>query len=120
MNYIMSEVFELLYNKKSENQKKTKIYLDIPFKLKDQLKIYNIKWCLKSKKWYIYNNNENEEKINSSINEYNEKNKKIYVRIPFELKDEVKVSGGVWSKKYNCWYFIKDNVNFKNYSDYIV
>jgi len=118
----MSEVFELLYNKKSENQneQKTKIYLDIPFKLKDQLKIYNIKWCLKSKKWYIYNNNENEEKINSLINEYNEKNKKNYVRIPFELKDEVKTSGALWSKNFNCWYFLQDNVNFKNYSDYIV
>ena len=39
------------------SQKESKIYLNVPFKEKDQVKKFGARWDLQNKKWYIFSNN---------------------------------------------------------------
>ena len=69
----MTDTMDLLYNKKIEKKPvPIKIHLNIPYKLKDDIKkLYSIKWELKSKRWYIIDNTNNEaEQINKLIANY--------------------------------------------------
>ena len=78
---------DLLYNKKiGKNPEPTqvKIYLNIPYKIKDEIKkSFPIKWDTKLKQWYIIEINNNEvEEINKLIENYELNNpkpkKKLY------------------------------------------
>ena len=65
-----STAMDLLYNIKIEKKEPTKIYFNLPYKLKDEIKkSYPIKWELKSKRWYINDNNDAEQ-INKLIENY--------------------------------------------------
>ena len=80
---------DLLYNKKIGKKPaptQVKIYLNIPYKLKDEIKkLYPIKWEITSKQWYIIENTNDEVdevvEINKLIENYelnNPKPKKKY------------------------------------------
>ena len=64
----MTDTMDLLYDKKIKQKKEPiKIYLNIPYKLKDEIKkSYPIKWNIKLKKWYTYDDTEAEQ-INKLI-----------------------------------------------------
>jgi hypothetical protein len=116
----MSSAMELLYNtsvnKKSENQNKelTKIYLDVPYNIKDELKEFGIQWDMTCKKWFIFENNTNAEKINLLITENNNIIvKKINLDVPFQLKDTLKEFGIKWNATLKTWYINDNNKNKK-------
>ena len=71
MTDAMTDTMDLLYNKKIKQKKEPiKIYLNIPYKLKDEIKkSYPIKWNVKLKQWYINDDNEAEQ-INKLIENY--------------------------------------------------
>jgi hypothetical protein len=79
-----STAMDLLYNKKIETKKPSKIYLNIPYKLKDEIKkLYPIKWEITSKQWYIIEiTNDEVVEINKLIENYELNNpkpkKKLY------------------------------------------
>ena len=110
---------ELLYNIKSKKQDEpvlTKIYLEVPFKLKDELKQFGIKWDNICKKWYYVDNNNNIDKINIIIENYKKlstTNKKIYIYLPFKLKDEARknYNGIQFDKEAKQWYIYDNNIN---------
>jgi hypothetical protein len=118
----MTDAMELLYKIKSDKQDEqvlTKIYLEIPFKLKDELKQFGIKWDNICKKWYV-DNNINIDKINIILENYNKLsttnktiNKKVYIYLPFKLKDEArtKYNGIQFDKETKQWYIYDNNIN---------
>jgi len=69
---------DTIYNKKIEKKPvPIKIYLNIPYKLKDEIiKSFSIKWELKSKQWYIFDDTEAEQ-INKLIENYELNNVKL-------------------------------------------
>ena len=75
---------DLLYNRKIIKKiEPSKVYLNIPYKLKDEIKkLYPIKWEIKTKQWYIIEiTNDEVEQINKLIENYelnNPKPKKKY------------------------------------------
>ena len=82
-----ADAMDLLYNKKigkKTEPTQVKIYLNIPYKLKDEIKkLYPIKWDTKLKQWFIIENTNNEvEQINKLIENYELNNpkpkKKLY------------------------------------------
>ena len=79
----MSTAMELLYNKKIVKKiEPSKVYLNIPYKLKDDIKkLYPIKWDTKLKQWYLYEN------TNDEVDEVVEINKLIE---NYELNNPVK------------------------------
>ena len=76
---------DLLYNKKIGKKPaptQVKIYLNIPYKLKDEIKkSFPIKWDTKLKQWYLYEN------TNDEVDEVVEINKLIE---NYELNNVVK------------------------------
>ena len=77
------DAMDLLYNKKigKKDPTQVKIYLNIPYKLKDEIKkLYPIKWEIKSKQWYIIENTNDEVdevvEINKLIENYELNNPK--------------------------------------------
>lgn len=76
----------------------TRVYLDIPYSLKDDAKKYKIKWDCDKKKWYSSKSNKDLHKLD-----------KVYMIVPFKDKDFVKSSGGCWDVKEKCWYTLAFN-----------
>jgi hypothetical protein len=69
-----------------------KIYIDIPFKLKDQAKTLGAKFDGEKKSWYI----ENESQLPPF--------EKVYLFILYKDKDKVKELGCAWSKEHKKWW----------------
>lgn len=76
-----------------------RVFLDIPYSLKDDAKKYKIKWDADNKTWYSLKDNRNLPKL-----------KKVYLIVPFNEKDFVKQNGGCWDVKKKCWYTLAFNI----------
>lgn len=76
----------------------SRVYLDIPYSLKDEAKKYKIKWDMDKKKWYTAPYNKDLHKL-----------KIVYIDVPFKDKDYVKSNGGCWDVKEKCWYTLAFN-----------
>lgn len=77
----------------------SRVYLDIPYSLKDDAKKYKIKWDADVKQWYST-------KTNKDLN----KLRRVYIIVPFKEKDFVKTNGGCWDVKEKCWYTLAFNI----------
>jgi ribonuclease HI len=103
-----------------------KHYISINYNNKEAVKSLGAKWDIKRKKWY-YENNISEENIEaiklielSSIDEVDkipnpdfsncddDSVKKIYLKIPFKNKDNVKKNGGRWDPDMKSWYYLSN------------
>ena len=68
-----ADAMDILYNIKSgKKPEPTRIYFNLPYKLKDDIKkLYPIKWDTKLKQWFIIENSNNEvDQINKLIENY--------------------------------------------------
>ena len=54
-------------NREIVKNNKQKIYLDVPFNKKDEIKALDCFWDKLKKKWFMYNTNKNKDKINSIL-----------------------------------------------------
>lgn len=111
---------EEIYNILEEQKKIKKIYIEVPYKLKNDIKSKGAFWNGDKKKWYIFENNENKEEIKNLIKEYNRKKEKIYLNIPYNLKDDAKSDGCKWCKDMRKWYITEENNDYKYYLTYAV
>jgi len=116
----MTDAMNLLYGNKSKKQNEpllTKIYLEVPFKLKDDIKRLGGKWDNEVKKWYLNNNNKNIEEIENILENYKPSkttfNEKIYIYLPFKFKDEArkKYNGIQFDKEVKQWFIYDNNIN---------
>ena len=97
-----------------------KIYLEVPFKIKDTIKSLGCFWDLNNKKWFHFQNNENRDEINKLIKDYNKKIENVYLKIPYEMKNDAKSDGCRWNKDDKLWYITADNIYFNKYIEYII
>ena len=118
--YDNNENKEEIYNIIEEQNKLKKVYIDVPFKLKNDIKSRGAFWNIDKKKWYVYENNENIKEIKNLIKEYNKKKQKIYLNIPYDIKDDAKNDGCRWCKNERKWTIIEENDNYKYYMKYAI
>lgn len=118
--YSNNENKEEIYNMIEKQKKIKKIYINVPFKLKDDIKSMGAFWNGDRKKWYIYSDNEKEREIRKLINNYNRKNEKIFLNIPYNLKDEAKSDGCRFCKFEKKWYITEMNDNYNYYMEYAI
>jgi lipopolysaccharide export LptBFGC system permease protein LptF len=111
---------EEIYNIIEKQQKIKKIYIEVPYKLKDIIKSKNALWDKNKKKWFIYEDNENKKEIKKLIFDYNIKTQKVYLDIPYELKDEAKNDGCRFCKNEIKWYITQENNNYNYYMTYAI
>ena len=81
---------------------RNRIYVKVPFSLKDQAKLLNAKYDPDNKSWYVMTDEEKE------LFEL----RKIDVK--YELKDIAKRNGGIWDTGERIWVtcnFNVDNIN---------
>jgi hypothetical protein len=76
-----------------------KIYLAIPFEVKDEAKKNKCRWCPERKMWYCIN----------SKNPMVEKYLFSFFDVPFELKDRAKELGARWDGVNKSWYSYQGN-----------
>jgi len=120
IEFIMTNAMDLLYNRKIEHQTEpSKLYLNVPFKLKNELKIFGIKLSSGLKQWYIYDDNIHKEKINKLIENYEllinkiVKPTKIFIHVPFKFKNEFKTKykDVHFCKNNRQWFIYETNIN---------
>ena len=86
------------------------IYLDVPFSLKNEVKLAGGKWDMEKKQWYI-----SEKEMISALNVF----KIVYLDIPFKEKERAKQAGAKWDMEKKQWYSNTKNIQetcLKNYT----
>ena len=116
--YTDNENKEEIYNILEEQKKIKKLYIEVPYKLKNDIKSRGAFWDKDKKKWYIYENNENAREIKKLILQYNRKKEKVYLNLPYNLKDDAKNDGCRWSKEEKKWTITEENDNYNYYMQY--
>jgi ribonuclease HI len=129
VNGSLSEDTEISKYKKPRDDI-AKNYINVSYTYKDNVKKLGAKWDMNNKKWY-YEDNLNEDNI-KSIKEFEvlssveketvkEKaatsdsreenildNSKVYIKIPFKNKDNVKKLGCKWDPEKKSWYYMSN------------
>ena len=85
-----------------------KIYLDVPFILKDYVKQSGAKWDLNKKLWFITNENQKLDKY-----------KIVYLDIPFDEKEDAKNAGAKWDMDKKSWYSSQMNISESHLKKYL-
>ena len=76
----------------TDNEPK-RFYLAVPFDVKDSLK-GSIRWDSEKMLWYTYRYHKD------IIDKYD----LVYLKVPYENKDEAKQLGGIWHSERKQWY----------------
>ena len=129
VNGSLSEDTEISKYKKPRDDI-AKNYINVSYTYKDNVKKLGAKWDMNNKKWY-YEDNLNEDNIKSikefevlssveketvkekaaksdSREENSLDNSKVYIKIPFKNKDNVKKLGCKWDPEKKSWYYMSN------------
>ncbi len=129
VNGSLSEDTEISKYKKPRDDI-AKNYINVSYTYKDNVKKLGAKWDMNNKKWY-YEDNLNEDNIKSikefevlssveketvkekaaksdSREENSLDNSKVYIKIPFKNKDNVKKLGCKWDTEKKSWYYMSN------------
>jgi ribonuclease HI len=129
VNGSLSEDTEISKYKKPRDDI-VKNYINVSYTYKDNVKKLGAKWDMNNKKWY-YEDNLNEDNIKSikefevlssveketvkekaaksdSREENSLDNSKVYIKIPFKNKDNVKKLGCKWDPEKKSWYYMSN------------
>lgn len=80
-----------------------KIFLSVPYSKKDEFKKnFKIEWDNDARKWFSTQENLNNFTI---LKQYIYLEKPLYYNIPYKLKDDAKILGGIWDVKRKKWKF---------------
>lgn len=87
-----------------------RIYLNVPFSMKDDAKMLGAKFDNEKKKWYSLFNNIFKDEL---ILKYgiNETHKRHNLYVPFEYKDDVKRLGAKYDTSMKQWYILDNHEN---------
>jgi uncharacterized protein YbaR (Trm112 family) len=88
---------------KITNEIEEKIYISIPYILKDEAKSLGALYNYDKKKWYIIDH--------SILKNFN----RVFLDVPFDKKDEVKELGGLWCPDRKKWFTPKFNQKLIDY-----
>ena len=78
-----------------------KVYLNVPFAEKDEVRSLGGRWDMEAKKWYINNEDSRKEEFAKWIFDANSV---FWLKVPFSEKDEVKSLGARWDKEKSKWF----------------
>jgi len=90
---------------KQSNHESNRIYLNVPYKNKDDAKSLGAWWDNEKKLWYAPDKTYSDlvkkfEKVSSKA----VTGKKIYLHVPFKEKEEAKALGARWDGQEKMWY----------------
>lgn len=83
-------------------------YLYVPYENRSEAKFFGAYWCANKKQWYVNDCNKNKNKL---ITKYATPiiKEKIYLYVPFEFKDDIKIMGGRYDVEARKWFIYDDN-----------
>ena len=84
-------------------------YLDVPFSMKAEAKLYGAKYNYENKKWYY---------IGDGYVRLH-KFKIVYLDVPFTEKDRAKTAGAKWDMDKKLWYSNHKNIQETHLKDFI-
>ena len=87
----------------------SKIYLTVNFDQKEEAKLLGAKWDQGKKRWFVTDNNSDNDK--EAIKRFGKKQKKFFLHVPFEKKEEAKTKGAQWDAKKKKWYVCEGQTN---------
>ncbi|MFW1856634.1 DUF5710 domain-containing protein [Acinetobacter ursingii] len=101
------------------NEKPKKVYLDVPYHEKEQVKETGAKWDKKEKSWYVMSDQldvvhnkwirkdqpeQAQEQVKDAIQDQAKSVEKTFLTVDYKDKNEVKKLGAKWDKKEKSWY----------------
>jgi len=101
------------------NEKPKKVYLDVPYHEKEQVKETGAKWDKKEKSWYVMSDQldvvhnkwirkdqpeQAQEQVKDAIQDQAKSVEKTFLTVDYKDKNEVKKLGAKWDKKEKTWY----------------
>ena len=103
-----------------------RIYLDVPYEEISSVKNKGGKFDNDKRKWYILDNNPEKDKLCEQYNRISNEtkddcknkfprsaatDKRIYLKVPYMQKDQVKEQGGKWDPTKKKWYISSNHPN---------
>lgn len=101
-----------------------KVFINVPFEEKNQVKELGARWDNDIKSWYIPESLDKElfkkwkQHDPSKIDKKDQNLKKIYLKVSFAEKDLVKNEGGRWDNEQKKWYFLS-NMDIKKFEKWL-
>ncbi len=101
------------------NEKPKKVYLDVPYHEKEQVKETGAKWDKKEKAWYVMSDQldivhnkwirkdqpeQAQEQIKETVKDQSKSAEKTFLTVDYKDKNEVKKLGAKWDKNEKSWY----------------
>ncbi|MCE7534228.1 DUF5710 domain-containing protein [Acinetobacter nosocomialis] len=101
------------------NEKPKKVYLDVPYHEKEQVKETGAKWDKKEKAWYVMSDQldivhnkwirkdqpeQAQEQVKEAVQDQPKSAEKTFLTVDYKDKNEVKKLGAKWDKKEKAWY----------------
>ncbi|KAF1028145.1 MAG: DNA primase TraC [Acinetobacter bereziniae] len=101
------------------NEKPKKVYLDVPYHEKEQVKETGAKWDKKEKAWYVMSDQldivhnkwirkdqpeQAQEQVKDAVQDQSKSAEKIFLTVDYKDKNEVKKLGAKWDKNEKSWY----------------
>ena len=101
------------------NEKPKKVYLDVPYHEKEQVKETGAKWDKKEKSWYVMSDQldvvhnkwirkdqpeQAQEQVKDAIQDQAKSVEKTFLTVDYKDKNEVKKLGAKWDSKEKSWY----------------
>ena len=108
-------------DKKQARVKKSEVntYLDVPFAEKDEAKALGARFDMTQKMWYVPKGKDVAAFAKWAPSQNITSVKKVYVNVPFSMKDEVKAAGAYWDGNKKKWYFQSTNKRLQEFNDYV-
>lgn len=108
-------------DKKQPRVKKSEVntYLDVPFAEKDEAKALGARFDMTQKMWYVPKGKDVAAFAKWAPSQNVTSVKKVYVNVPFSMKDEVKAAGAYWDGNKKKWYFQSTNKRLQEFNDYV-
>lgn len=97
-------------------------YITVSYNYKDDVKKLGAKWDKDERRWYYDDDISEENKMAIGVIELScienkdlppiiEESEKVYIKIPFKSKDQVKKLGARWDPALKSWYYFSNNTN---------
>mgnify|MGYP001616186050 CR=1 FL=1 len=101
------------------NEKPKKVYLDVPYHEKEQVKETGAKWDKKEKSWYVMSDQldvvhnkwirkdqpeQAQEQVKDAIQDQAKSAEKTFLIVDYKDKNEIKKLGAKWDKNEKSWY----------------
>ena len=89
----------------------TNRYLDVPYEMRTEAKKFKCFYNVEEKLWSCRVTDDDDHDKTTFIDHYQQ----VYLKVPFENKDEVKSKGAKWDASVKTWFTYAGNIDLKDY-----